>query len=306
MTHNNIEISIITVNYNGIEHTVKLLDSLRKYLALNRCQIIVVDNGSVADEASEIMRQYPDITVIRSSKNLGFAGGNNLGIERSEGRNLLLINNDTEIRNDSLMKLSRRLDDFPAIGAVSPKILFYYCPDTIQYAGYTPLSLISLRNRGIGCGEKDYGQYDVAGETAFLHGAAMMIKREALERAGMMHDLFFLYYEELDWCESIKRAGYDIWYEPACEVYHKESMTVGAASPLKVKYMVRNRLIYAIRNRNFPISALSILYQLLIAVPKQIAASLVKRKFGLAVAVVNGAGAFIFANRKVFRSWKRF
>jgi GT2 family glycosyltransferase len=306
MSDNNREISIVTVNYNGIECTVKLLDSLKRYLDLQKCPVIVVDNGSSADEASEIMRRYPDITVIRSSKNLGFAGGNNLGIERAVGRNILLINNDTEIKDDSLLKLVQRLDSSPTIGAVSPKILFYYYPDTIQYAGYTPLSLISLRNRGIGSGEKDNGQYNSAGKTAFLHGAAMMIKREALEKAGMMPELFFLYYEEFDWCESIKSAGYEVWYDPACSVYHKESMTVGAASPLKIRFMVRNRLIYAIRNRKFPLSVLSVVYQLAVAIPKQIFLSIVKGRFRLAAAAINGASAFIFADRKVFSSWKRF
>lgn len=299
-------ISIITVNYNGLAYTRELLDSLAKYVDSASVEVIVVDNGSSGNDADLIELEYGWVKVIRSNRNLGFAGGNNLGIKEASGKYLFFINNDTVVKDSSLLKLAERLESSPAIGGVSPKIRFFKYPDIIQYAGYTPLSCISLRNKGIGYMESETGQYDRACSTAFLHGAAMMLKREAIERAGLMPELFFLYYEEFDWCESVKNAGYELWYEPSCVIYHKESMTVGSSSPLKVRYMVRNRLIYAMRNRKPFYAVVSIAYQLMIAIPKMVLFSLIKGHLSAAMAAVAGANAFLFAKRDIFNSWKRF
>ena len=105
-----------------------------------------------------------------------------------------------------------------------------------------------MRNRSIGFGEEDHGQYDTAHPTPYAHGAAMMVKREAIEKAGMMPECYFLYYEELDWSMVIRRAGFEIWYEPACTIYHKESQSTGQKSPLRTYYITRNRLLFVKRN----------------------------------------------------------
>ena len=116
---------------------------------------------------------------------------------------------------------------------VCPKIRFAWDNNPIQFAGYTPLSRITMRNRSIGFGEEDHGQYDAAHPTPYAHGAAMMVKREAIEKAGLMPECYFLYYEELDWSMMMRRAGYEIWYEPSTTIYHKESQTTGQQSPLR-------------------------------------------------------------------------
>ncbi|MDE7090034.1 MAG: glycosyltransferase family 2 protein, partial [Prevotella sp.] len=203
------------------------------------------------NEAEEIERRYPAVMVIRSDKNLGFAGGNNLGIKITRGKYIFLINNDTLLKEDGhIDALIRRLESSDKIGAVCPKIRFAWGTHPIQFAGYTPLSAITLRNRGIGYGEEDCGQYDTAHPTPYAHGAAMMLKREAINKAGLMPECYFLYYEELDWSMMLTRAGYDIWYEPACTIYHKESQATGQNSPLKIYYNTRNRLLFAQRNRS--------------------------------------------------------
>lgn len=128
-----------------------------------------------------------------------------------------------------------------SIPMVSPKIRFYYAPDTIQYAGYTPFSPVTLRQHLIGYREKDSGQYDQARETFSIHGAAMMVPRSVVKEVGMMSELYFLYYEEHDWVERIKRAGYKIFYVPESLVFHKESISTGKESQLKTYYITRNR-----------------------------------------------------------------
>ena len=225
------ELSIITINYNGLKDTCELLGTLP--LEDDSLEVIVVDNASRKDEATVIEQRYPQVKVVRSHQNLGFAGGNNLGIREARGSYIFLVNNDTVFKEWNVSALIHRLVSSPQIGAVCPKIRFTWDNCPIQFAGYTPLSPITMRNRSIGFGEDDQGQYDMAHPTPYAHGAAMMVKREVIDKAGMMPECYFLYYEELDWSMMIRRAGYDIWYEPRCTIYHKESQTTGQQSPLK-------------------------------------------------------------------------
>ena len=217
MVQLDIQISIITINYNGLKDTCKLMETLP--LEDNSIEVIVVDNASKEDEATIIEQRYPQVKVIRSDKNLGFAGGNNLGIKAAHGKYLFFINNDTLIKfkkEDGRWKmfqpLIERLESSTKVGVVCPKIRFSWGDNPIQFAGYTPLSRITMRNRALGCGESDQGQYDTAHPTPYAHGAAMMVKREVVEKADLMPECYFLYYEELDWSMMIRRAGYDIWY----------------------------------------------------------------------------------------------
>ena len=230
--HQECELSIITVNYYGIKDTCELIDSIT---FTDDMEVIVVDNGSVENQASIISQRYPQVKIIRSDKNLGFAGGNNLGIKAAKGKYLFFINNDTLFRHQTsgIRHLIDRLDSSPTIGMVCPKIRFAWANHPIQYAGYTPLSKVTVRNQAIGYGEEDKGQYDTHHPTPYAHGAAMLIKREAIDKVGLMPECFFLYYEELDWSMMFTRAGYEIWYEPACTIYHKESQSTGQNSPLR-------------------------------------------------------------------------
>jgi hypothetical protein len=262
----------------------------------NDTEIIVVDNASFADEASIIEQRFPSVTVVRSKENLGFAGGNNLGIQASHGEYLFFLNNDTLLGADfDFSILIHRLETQPSIGAVCPKIRFSWNNKPIQFAGYTPLSSITIRNSAIGCGEEDCGQHDSPHPTPYAHGAAMMVKREAVEKAGLMPECFFLYYEELDWSMMIRRAGYEIWYEPLCTVYHKESQTTGSNSPLRTYYIARNRLLFARRNIAPPKRYLSYSYIILIAYTKDILKHLCKRQPQQAKAVASGVIDFLKA-----------
>ena len=242
---NAYKLSIITINYNGLKDTCELIDSIPFN---NDLEVIVVDNASEKDEASYIFEKYPQVKVIRSQQNLGFAGGNNLGIKASKGKYILLINNDTYFKEYNIDALIKRLEASDRIGMVCPKLRFSWGNNPIQYAGYTALSSITVRNQSIGFGEEDHGQYDTAHPTPYAHGAAMLIKREALEKVGLMPECFFLYYEELDWSMMFTRAGFEIWYDPACTVFHKESQATGQNSPLRTYYIVRNRLLLVKRN----------------------------------------------------------
>lgn len=287
-------LSIITVNYNGLKDTCELMESLP--LNDESLEVIVVDNASKEDEATVIAQQFPQVKVIRSKQNLGFAGGNNLGIQAAKGKYLFFINNDTLLKpqTSDLRPLMNRLESSEKIGMVCPKIRFSWGNQLIQYAGYTPHSPITLRNQSIGYGEEDHGQYDTPHPTPYAHGAAMMVKREVIEKAGMMPECYFLYYEELDWSMMICRTGYEIWYEPACTIFHKESQATGQLSPLKTYYITRNRLLFAQRNIKGWTRPLSYLYLIGIVAPKDILKYFFQGRFDLCKATVKG---FIYFNK---------
>lgn len=282
-------VSIITINYNGLKDTCELMETLP--LDDKSIEVIVVDNASTQDEASVIEQRYPQVKVIRSHTNLGYAGGNNLGIRAAHGRYLFFINNDTLLIS-SFRPLVLRLESSEAIGVVCPKIRYAWSPQPIQYAGYTPLSRITMRNKAIGCGEIDKRQYDTARPTPYAHGAAMMVKREAIIKVGLMPECYFLYYEELDWSMMFHRAGYDIWYDPATTILHKESQSTGQGSPLRTFYITRNRLLFVKRNIRGIEKYLSYAYLVGIVAPKDILKYLYHHRIDLASATFKGLSAF--------------
>jgi GT2 family glycosyltransferase len=239
-------VSIITVDFRQAKVTCELLDSIAK-LAYPNLETIVVDNGALADNTAVYKAHLPNAHVIVSKENLGFAGGNNLGIQLANGAFIFLVNNDTVLSDGLIEALVARCQQ-QGVGAASPKIKYFDQPDTIQYAGFTQVNPFTGRNQAIGQGEVDKGQHDMARPVPYAHGAAVMLRRETIEKVGLMPDVFFLYYEELDWCEQIRMAGFEIWYEPLAYILHKESTSTGKSSPLKTKYLTRNRILFMRRN----------------------------------------------------------
>ena len=260
-------VSIITLNYDHPEVTCQLLDSLQR-ITYPETEVIVVDNASPHDDPSVIKKTYPGIQFIQSPSNLGFAGGNNVGIRHAKGKYILLLNNDTEVEPGFLEPLVNKLESDDRIGAVSPAIRFFDRPETIQFAGFSPLNPYTIRSHGVGFQEKDTGQFDRDAETAFVHGAAMLVPREVIRKVGLMAECFFLYYEELDWGNRIRKAGYELWYIHDSTVYHKESVSTGKMSPLKTYYINRARLLYLRRNVSGFRFYIAIIYQVFIAIPK--------------------------------------
>ena len=291
------DVSIISLNYNGFELTSAMIESLKRNVSLD-FELIIVDNASREDEAAMLRDRYPGLKLVRSDKNLGFAGGNNLGLEEATGRYLLFLNNDTEFEDDSLKYLVERLDSDPSIGVACPKIRFFYGERLIQFAGYTPLSKISLRNSLIGFKCKDDGSFDQSCDSPYAHGAAMMVRRDVLDTAGLMYEKYFLYYEELDWSVRIRKAGWRIVYEPRCCVFHKESATTGQESPLRTYYITRNRLLFASRNLKGADLWLSLAYQILLVAPAKALGFLLKGRVKLAKAMIKGVVDFVTMDKE--------
>lgn len=269
-------ISIIALNWNNTAITCDFLVSIREQNSYPNIEIIVVDNASTEDPTSAFLQVCPEARVIRNPRNLGFSAGNNAGIRKAAGEYLFIVNNDTEFTPGLLEGLLDVFREYPDAGIVCPKFQYYFDKGTIEYAGYHPVNIFTGRNSMIGCKEKDQGQYDQVKETHYAHGGAMMVPRRVITEVGAMPEEFFLYYEEFDWSEQIKRRGYKVYCQPKSLIYHKESMTTGKSSPLKTYYLTRNRILFMRRNTPPPAFFLFVLYFVCFTIPKNTLSYLVK------------------------------
>lgn len=271
-------VSIITVNYDQAQVTYELLKSLERVHYPN-IELFVVDNGSKSQAIDTISSHFPSVRFLKSKENLGFAGGNNLAVRECRGKYLLFLNNDTEVAPDFLQPLVDCIENQPGAGMASPKIKFFHEENLIQYAGSSKINPYTGRGHFIGNGQVDEGQFDQTMLTPFVHGAAMFVSRELVETTGLMDEQFFLYYEEVDWCARAHRDGFTAWYVPQSVVWHKESVSTGKHSPLKMYYNTRNRLFFM--RRNFPLAQqlLFLSYFALVSVPKNSLSFLLTRRF---------------------------
>lgn len=276
MENHKKKISIISVNYNQSAVTNQMLKSLSK-LSWENVEIIIVDNGSFNEDYKKIDSFYDNVKIIYSAKNTGFAGGNNMGIKASTGDYILLLNNDTEVDSGFIEPMLQLFELNPQIGAISPKIKYFDHPEIIQYAGFSKINPFTLRMNAIGHKQKDSSAFNHANPTNFIHGCAVMVPREVIDRVGMMKEDYFLYYEEHDWSMAIKRAGYILYYQPGSVVYHKESVSVKKNSPLKIYFINRNRILFMRKNFNALIRLIATLYLLMVSIPRNILLFSVKK-----------------------------
>ena len=279
-------VSVITINYNHSDVTAECLKSLRK-ISYPNIEIIVVDNASPKEDSSWLKEEYPEILYFKTPKNLGFAGGNNFGIHHSKGDYILLLNNDTEVEPGFLEPLIQKLQNNSDAGAVSPKIRYHHTPDMLQFAGFTSIHKLTVRNHALGFNQTDKGQFDKDSTTWYAHGAAMIIPRSVIQDIGLMADIFFLYYEELDWGFRIRESGRKIYYVHNSLIYHKESISTGFYSPLQVYYLNRSRILYMRRNTHGFQFLMALFYLIFISIPKNYITFLFKGKWSLLKAYHN-------------------
>jgi hypothetical protein len=277
-------VSIITVNYNQAIVTADMLQSLSK-LTYSNYEVIVVDNAS-AEPSAYLKNEFPFITHVTSPENTGFAGGNNLGLHYAKGEYVFFVNNDTEVTPDLLDVLVAHMQSHPKCAIACPKIKYYFRPDTIQYAGTVGPSIVTSRSYDIGYMQKDDGSFNDMRITEQPNGAAMMIPMKLIEQLGAMSEIFFLYYEELDWAARFKKAGYQIHYVGSANIYHKESVSTVKNSAFKTFYLYRNRLLFIRRNYSGINKWMGSVFFTLISTPVHIAKHTLKGEWQHAQAIV--------------------
>lgn len=266
---------------------MQLIESL-KSLTYPNWECIIVNNGDSEPKLEAAIKNLDRFQYLNTGENLGFAGGNNAGLDRCNGEYIYFINNDVEVEPGLLEPLMKCFQENENIGMLSSKIIFFDQKKIIQYAGATELNPYTLRNSGIGFGEEDQGQYNDSRPTGFIHGASMIIPQKVIEDVGPMYEDYFLYYEEYDWCQRVKDAGYQIFYCGESKVYHKESISTGVDSPLKTYYLTRNRLLFARRNFKGLKKVISFLYLSIIAMPIHVLLKTAKGRGDLAKAMLKG------------------
>jgi GT2 family glycosyltransferase len=262
-------VAIIVVNWNGFAFTKACLSSLRKINYPN-FQVLLIDNASIRPEGEDLKREFPEIHLIQANSNLGFTGGNNLGIRHAMSQGfdyVLLLNNDTVVEPDFLDGLVHFLDINPSYAAVQPKIRFALDKNKIWNAGggyFKPLEM----SWSVGIGKKDEGQFDVARNIPWITGCAILVKSDAIREAGMLDEDFFAYYEDVEWSFRFRKKDLKLFYLPQSIIYH----VAGASSKLKktkegkvspiVHYLRTRNHLYLIRKHGTPFSfALSLIYQ---------------------------------------------
>ena len=248
---------IIILNWNGLEDTIECLQSLSNIEVSGfNVHILVVDNSSQYDPTTTINSKFPNVKVMRLPKNLGFAGGSNVGIKmaiHAGADYVLLLNNDTVVHSGFLMPLLNCFEIYPNVGIVSPVICYTDNPDKVWFArGKTVLSMGYF-------GGKDshkliqYIPKHIM-QTDHVTGCCMLISKTAIQTVGIFDNRFFAYLEDTDLCIRMKKAGFDIMCVPQSILWHKESastrrgLTEGTTSPLKHYLLNRNRIATVLKH----------------------------------------------------------
>lgn len=239
---------IILVNYNGLEDTIDCLRSLNN-INYDNYKIVIVDNNSNGNDA-EILSKESGFELFALEENIGFAGGNNIGIEFAMKNNadyVLLLNNDTIVEEDFLCKLVETAEKDNRVGAVGGKIFYFDDKEKLWYAG-AKINKFNGKTYHEGVNKNDSKKYSIEKETEYITGCMMLVSKEAIEKVGMMDDSYFLYYEETDWNVKIKQAGYKLMYNPSSVIYHKISQSTKELNYIMVCYYDRNSYHFIMNN----------------------------------------------------------
>ncbi len=259
---NKKKVFVIIVNWNGWKDTLVCLASMEKVSQrYAEVTVVVVDNGSTNESVEVIRKKFPKITLLESGKNLGFTGGNNFGIRFAiqHGADFVwLLNNDTFVQRDVLSMMKVFKDE--SVGICGSKIyfaaghefhhdrykeaergkVFWYAGGLVDWAN------MYASHRGVD--EVDHGQYDKTVSTPFITGCSMMIKREVIEKVGVLDNRYYLYLEDLDYCLRAKNAGYKLMYAPSSVLWHVNAgSSARPGNPLHEYYFTRNRLLLGFR-----------------------------------------------------------
>ena len=279
-----MKIFVIILNWNNKDLTLACLQSLQKikHPPKSHVSFLVVDNGSTDDSVQAIKKAFPKVLILENKKNLGYAEGNNRGMEYALEKGadyLLILNNDIEVDEDFLVQLISTIGGSQpeagapleyasggkvarkgkGVGIVSPKI--YFAPGyelhkkrykkeergkVIWYAGGV-IDWDNILSSHRGVDEVDKGQYNQVVETDYASGSCLLIKKEVLEKIGLFDKKLFMYWEDSDLSQRAKRAGWQVLYVPQAKIWHKVASSSAIGSVLNDYYLTRNRLLFGLR-----------------------------------------------------------
>ena len=258
-----MKITVVVLNWNAGKYIAPCLRSLGRLATRpHQVEIVVVDNGSTDNSVKLIKKLFPKFKLIQTGQNLGYAGGNNVGLQYAldHGSDFVwIVNPDVQVHPGSLQALADAASDHPMGGIFGSKCYFAkgfefhktrYTPSqlghVLWYAG-GKIDWANLITQHIGIDEVDIGQYNQTRETDTVTGTSFFIRRQVLEQIGLIDPKYFLYYEETDLCVRASRAGWKLYYVPESIVWHRVGQASGIGSPLADYYTARNRLLFGLR-----------------------------------------------------------
>lgn len=254
-----IKHAVVLVNYKGWQDTIVCVNSIAK--SKDAPHVIVVDNGSPDDSVAQLKQALPGLDLVVSPVNVGFSAGNNIGIKkavRMGAKVVYILNNDTEVDPNLFYRSYRYVEGKNRIAGGK----IYYAKgyefheaqrgkgNILWYAGGHMDWSIGL-SRHIGVDEEDRGQYDKTSDIDFITGCFIAIPRRVLSRIGYLDEPFFLYLEDSDFCLRAKKMGVEVKYNPSLVIYHRNSSSTVAGSPLVDYYITRNRFFIGKRYGSF-------------------------------------------------------
>jgi GT2 family glycosyltransferase len=249
------KVTVIIPHWNGKDILHRCLVSLKKATKI-KYKVLIVDNGSTDGSPHLIKEEFPDFDIIQNSENLGFAAGCNVGISHSQGPYVVLLNNDTVVTDHWLKSLVEVAEKDPTIAAVQPKLLSLSDPQFFDYSGAAggQLDIFGYPfawGRLFNTTEKDEGQYNEQRSVFWASGAAVLMRRSAIEKVGLLDSAFFAHMEEIDLNWRFHLAGYKIVYEPCSVVYHQTGATLSTLRFRKMVLNHRNSLLMILKNHSF-------------------------------------------------------
>lgn len=248
-------IHVIVLNWNQWELTTECIESLLRAEVppRYRLSLIVVDNASQDDSAVKLEQKFQgSITLLRNTANLGYAGGNNVGIRYALAHSadfVMVLNNDTKVKSDFLQPLIVCLNTQTEVGVVTPKIYFMHEPETVWAVGGEITPWLG-KGRSRGRGELDVGQFDQPQRVDYATGCCFLTTRSVFEQVGLFDERYFAYFEDTDWSRRVWRHGWQIWYAPTSVVWHVagassnggDAKVYGRRTPYLVYLLTRNNL----------------------------------------------------------------
>jgi GT2 family glycosyltransferase len=240
---------IVVLNWNGKEDTLECLQSI-SFIYFPGLQVVVVDNGSDDGSTIAIRENFPTVTILETGENLGYAGGNNVGIQyalENDADYVLVLNNDTVVDPQVVRAFVDAALSLPEGGIFCGKIYFYSDPTRLYSTGATfSKEKMDFVVPAMGKFDNSDGDFDTVKETDIAVGCALFATREVLEKVGVFDERFFLVHEESDLCYRAMRAGYKVFFIPQAKLWHKGSVSFdGSDSPLMHYFWARNRLLWA-------------------------------------------------------------
>jgi GT2 family glycosyltransferase len=277
-------VTVIMANWNGGDKIIRCLDSVKK-LDYPSFDVIIIDNNSTDGSKEKIKKQFKQFKIIENKSNLGCVKAINQGLSHAKGPLILRLDDDVLLDKDLLKKMVEVIKSKENIGIVIPKLCYYKNPKMFDNLGFS-INPITCKTNSERIDKIDKGQFEEQKEVDFVPGSVLLTKKEVVKKVGLLDPAYFIFYEDVDWCWKVRRAGYKIIYTPKTKALHdcnKKEM-----NKFKVFHYNRSKIIFMKKNIKQPKKLLFFLFFLFVYSPLKFTTYILKRKSSLIKSHIKG------------------